>query len=87
MSITNEEEEKIDFDEAIKAAELLLLGGIGTAEKEVVQEGASKTELTNQQEQIKKDIAWLKKQNQSDENRLGDVRNRAKGRHILHYGY
>lgn len=78
--------DKDKIDDAIKDALAKLIEGIGSAEKENVQEGTSRYTQENRQEQLKKDIAWLKKfnsNNNDDSNQIGLARNRARRKQIL----
>lgn len=87
-SIFDEEEQKIvteeDLEEAVNDAILKLIAGVGSAEKEDVQEGTSKYSQENRQEQLKKDIIWLKNfKNSNDDNQVGSVKNRVTRKHLL----
>lgn len=48
--------------DAITEAEKLLIDGLGSGDRESIQEGSSQFEIYNRQLQLKKDIAWLEKQ-------------------------
>lgn len=72
-----------DIDEALNDAILKLIAGVGSAEKEDVQEGTSKYSQENRQEQLKKDIVWLKNFKNSNEHQVGSVKNRVMRKRIL----
>lgn len=72
-----------DIDEALNDAILKLIAGVGSAEKEDVQEGTSKYSQENRQEQLKKDIIWLKNFKNSNEYQVGSVKNRIMRKRIL----
>lgn len=75
-----------DILKAIEEAERLLIEGIGSAEKENVQEGTSRYEQENRQEQLKKDIIWLKKRLEDGDNvQVGKASNRVYTKQIKDY--
>lgn len=88
-SLPNIDIDNIDLNDVKKIIKMLLIQNIGSGESEKVQEGTSRYEVSNQQEQLKKDYLWIEnliKSEKDDEYKPGNVNQRLVRKHITDFG-